>query len=87
MVQERRKRGGNKLLGNKKQAAGPQPSVAKGFAMQPQPIQKVAPVDPLVKMQQEKELKKLEEQKKKEYDDKKNSLKAKNESRKEELIK
>lgn len=52
VIQERRKRGGNKLLGSKKAAVGEQPTAAKGFTMQPQPIQKAVPVDPLVKMQQ-----------------------------------
>jgi hypothetical protein len=82
VAQERRKKG-NKL-GNKK-AGGPQLNANKGFPVQPQvvqPIPKAAPADPLLKMQQEKELKRLEDQKKKEYEDKKNVLKAKQETKK-----
>ena len=87
-MQERRKKG-SKQLG--KSPASAQLSYAKSPAMPQQPIQiqsKAAPpVNPLVKQQQEKELKKLEEQKRSEYEDKKNSLQSKNESRKDELMK
>ena len=61
VMQERRKRGGLK-------GKSPQPSYSKAMAMQQpmaQPPVQPKPIDPLVKMQQEKELKKLEEQKKK----------------------
>ena len=70
VIQERRKKGGVKGLQGKPSSSG-QMNYAKSLAMQQQMIQptqpKVIPVDPLVKMQQEKELKKLEDQKKKEF--------------------
>ena len=76
VIQERRKKGkgglaakkaiGGGLLNNSKPLGMAGPAVV-------QPVQsKPVAVDPLVKMQQEKALKKLEEQKKKEYEDKKN---------------
>lgn len=77
VVQERRKKGSSKIP---KKAAPQQPQY------QPKPIiSQPQPVDPLVKMQQEKELRRLEEAKKKEYDDRKKALTSKHESKKDEL--
>lgn len=88
VVQERKKRG-NKLQGAAKK--GPMMQMNQKFPaqsqapviVQPQPKQIVT--DPLVKMQQEKELKKLEEQKKKEFEEKKQRIKEKHDTKKEDL--
>jgi hypothetical protein len=93
VVQERRKKGGMKgMMQQSKNQPGGGAQLNYNKLMQQQQIMpqaqpKPVVVDPLVKMQQEKALRKLEEAKKKEFEDKKKALKDRHEAKKEELAK